>query len=78
MTRTKVPHHPAQKVPFGEWIHINLVFKNYSPAASTLCPRWTKTFSLTQYILQDATARINQDLQYNHFKCPTANINPNP
>lgn len=29
-------------------------------------------------IKQDATARINQDLQYNHFKCPTANINPNP
>lgn len=63
---------------FGEWVHVNLIFKNYFPASSTLCPRWTKTFILTQYILQDAAAGITQDLQYNHFKCPTANINPNP
>lgn len=32
---------------FCEWSHINLIFRNSVPVSSPLCPRWTKTFTLT-------------------------------
>ena len=75
MTRSKVPHHPAQKVHLGN----GYILIQYLKITSLLLLHFAQDeLKLSAYILQDATVRINQDLQYNHFKCPTANINPNP